>query len=218
MVVIDKPAGYHVHPPETNAHKVPRKKIILHQLRDQIGQYVYPVHRLDVSTSGVLAFALNPEKAKELCSYFENQQVKKTYWACVRGHMDPLGLIDIPLESDSSDAWQEARTDFKTLKTIELPEAVGKKHSTARYSWIEVYPRTGRFHQIRRHMNRISHPVIGDAQHGDSKHNRFFREKLGISGLCLRAMSLEFPTLGQHWDCGLNRQWTLLQNIFDANH
>lgn len=219
--MIDKPSGFHVHPPEINAHKVPRRKIILHQLRDQIGQHVYPVHRLDVSTSGVMVFALSSEAAREICFQFESQRVQKTYWAVVRGHMEPEGVIDLPLESDSSGLLVEARTEFRTLKRIELPFAVGP-YPTSRYSWIEAMPRTGRFHQIRRHLNRISHPIVGDAQHGDSRHNRFIREEYGISGLCLRAVSIEFPSLGQQparlWKCGLNRQWILLQNMFDGKH
>jgi tRNA pseudouridine65 synthase len=103
------------------------------------------------------------------------------------------------------------------LKKIEFPQAVGTRHATSRYSWLEVEPRTGRFHQIRRHMNRISHPVIGDASHGDSRHNRFFRETLGISGLCLRAISLQVfdaedkPLL---FKAGPSRQWEKIQGLW----
>lgn len=193
LVVIDKPAGFHVHRPESQAEKVPRHKIILHQLRDQIGTRVYPLHRLDVSTSGILAFALHSEAASFWAQQFQSHSVEKTYWTVVRGYLPDRGDINLPLELDSTGELAESMTSYRTLARMELPEAVGRRHQTARYSWVEVRPRTGRFHQIRRHMNRISHPVIGDATHGDSHHNRFFREKLGIAGLCLRSVGLKFP-------------------------
>lgn len=191
VVVMDKPSGFHVHPPENCPEKVPRNKIVLHQLRDQIGHWVYPVHRLDVATSGLLMFALDSEAAGLLCRQFQKQEIKKTYWAVVRGYMPDQGLIDRPLELDSTGELVPCLTDYETLKKIELPFSVGKKYQSSRYSWLKVSPRTGRFHQIRRHMNRIAHPVIGDTDHGDSHHNRFFREDLNISGLCLRAQEIE---------------------------
>lgn len=195
LVVIDKPAGFHVHRPENQAEKVPRHKIILHQLRNQMGTYVYPLHRLDVSTSGVLAFALHPEAASFWGKQFQAHSVEKKYWTVVRGYVPDEGQIEIPLELDSTGELVPCKTLFKTLKRLELPVAVGKRHTSARYSWLEVSPQTGRFHQIRRHMARISHPVLGDATHGDSHHNRFFRERLGISGLCLRAVELKMQAL-----------------------
>jgi tRNA pseudouridine65 synthase len=195
LVVIDKPSGFHVHRPENNAEKVPRHKIILHQLRDQLGQKVYPLHRLDVGTSGVLAFALNSEAASFWGLQFQSQSVEKTYWTVVRGFLPDQGEINEPLESDSSGEMVPCQTLFKTMARLELNAQVGKKHPSARYSFLEVFPKTGRFHQIRRHMNRISHPVLGDASHGDSRHNRFFREQLQISGLCLRAVKLQLGVL-----------------------
>lgn len=194
-MVIDKPAGFHVHRPESQREKVPRHKIILHQLRDQVGTRVYPLHRLDVSTSGILAFALHPEAARFCGRQFQAHMVEKKYWTVVRGFLPDEGQIDIPLELDSTGVPVPSLTRYRTLKRLELPVAVGKRHSSARYSWLEVSPRTGRYHQIRRHMARISHPVLGDATHGDSRHNRFFREKLGIQGLCLRSVGLKLLSL-----------------------
>ncbi len=193
LVAIDKPAGYHVHPPESGAEKVPRHKIILHQLRQQLGKFVYPLHRLDVATSGILVFALNPETARSMGMVFQSQNLEKTYWAVVRGHLPDRGEVNEPLLSDSSNEMLAAQTLFQTLKRIEIPYPVGKKFPMARYSWLQVQPKTGRFHQIRRHMNRISRPLLGDAAHGDSHHNRFFREQLQIPGLCLRAVRMKLP-------------------------
>lgn len=193
LVVIDKPPGYYVHPPE-NAHgfKIPRSQILLYRLRDHFKKYIYPVHRLDVSTSGLMVFAFSSEAASLMAQGWSHN-TKKRYWAVCRGFpLEDQFTIEVPLESDSSDALLEARTDIQVLKRIELPYAVGKKFPTSRYSWIEASLQTGRYHQIRRHLNRISHPVIGDGTHGDSHHNRFFRETLKIPGLCLRAQELSF--------------------------
>jgi len=216
LIAINKPSGFHVHPPETRAEKVPRHKIILHQLRDQIGQRLYPLHRLDVSTSGVLVFALNSETASGLGGLFQRQEIEKTYWTVVRGYLPDQGSIERELESDLTGTLKPALTLYRTLKRLELPERVGDRHPQTRYSWLEVHPKTGRFHQIRRHMNRVSHPVIGDATHGDSRHNRFFREKLGISGLCLRAIEMKFLYQGQEFvfSAGSSEQWDQIQNLF----
>ena len=191
LVAIQKPVGFFVHRPEFSPEKVPREKIILHQLRDQLGQRVYPLHRLDVATPGVLFFALNPEAASLLGKQFQENTIRKTYWALVRGHTPDSGIIDLDLESDSSQALLKSLTHYKTLQQLEMPFPVGKKYPTARYSLIEATPYTGRYHQIRRHLNRISHPIVGDRQHGDTHHNRFFTEKLGIPGLCLWAKEIK---------------------------
>ncbi len=216
IVAINKPAGFHVHTPERNGEKVPRSKIVLQQLRDQIGQRLYPVHRLDVATSGVLLFALNSEAAGRLCAEFQKNRVEKTYWAVVRGFMPDSGVIDHPLESDSSNKLLPCLTEFRTLKKIELPFAVGKKYSSSRYSWLEVQPRTGRFHQIRRHLNRVSHPIIGDCDHGDSHHNRFFREHLKISGLCLMAREIKIQELTV--EAPLSYRWKKILRLFEGLH
>lgn len=220
LVAIDKPSGFHVHPPETRAEKVPRHKIVLHQLRDQIGQRVYPLHRLDAGTSGILVFALSPEIASFYGKHFQNQGIEKTYWTVVRGFVPDHGEINLELEQDSTGELMPARTVFQTLKRMELDDVVGKRNLKARYSWLQVSPKTGKFHQIRRHMNRISHPVIGDATHGDSHHNRFFREKLQIPGLCLRAVTIEMPCSKQAGkilkiENRESQQWRKIQSLFE---
>jgi tRNA pseudouridine65 synthase len=218
LVIIDKPAGYHVHPPEIRPEKVPRHRIILHQLRDQIGQRVHPLHRLDAGTSGVLAFALNPEAASYYGQIFQTQEVGKKYWTLVRGFLPMEGEISMPLELDSTGTLVEAITLYKTISQIELPGQVGSRHSTVRYSWLEVFPKTGKFHQIRRHMNRISHPVIGDSTHGDSRHNQFFREQLKIPGLCLRAIEISLPRRGESdrliVSSGEDSKWKKIKALF----
>lgn len=217
LIAVDKPSGYHVHPPE-NDYPVPRELICLYLVRDQIHKKVFPVHRLDVSTSGILLFALSREAARNLCDQFASQQIEKNYWAVVRGWTSANDRIDLPLKSDSTGELMPAETHYRRLAQIELPHAVGRRFPTARYSWLEVKPRTGRYHQIRRHMNRISFPLIGDGTHGDSRHNTFFRETLGIAGLCLRAQRIRFrhPVTSEFIELVAppHEKWTRLENLF----
>lgn len=218
-VALVKPSGFHVHPPEDRFHKVPREKIILHQLRDQLNTYVYPVHRLDGGTCGVLLMALNKETAGYLAGQFQGRKVKKLYHAAVRGWAQDEGSIEIPLELDSTGDLVEAKTDYRTLARIEFPIPVGRRHSTARYSLVEATPHTGRYHQIRRHLNRIAHPILGDATHGDSHHNRFFREQIGIQGLCLKAHELEFESPDRGWirlESPDPEKWQRIRDVFKS--
>lgn len=214
LIVIDKPPGFHVHQPEDPRRRVPREKVILHQLRDQIGSYVFPVHRLDVGTSGVMVFALNKTAASKLSSAFKNAQVNKVYFALVRGWPEDSGKIEIPLPLDSTDTPVAAVTNFRTITRFELPHAVGKRHASARYALVEAHPETGRFHQVRRHFARLSHPLIGDRAHGDSHHNRFFRQELQLGGLWLIAKQLRFKQpssgAGLNVECAWPTNWQRL--------
>ena len=201
FVVINKPAGYHVHQPERPSPRVDRGIVCLQRLRDQLGQRVFPVHRLDVPTTGALLFALNSEAASSLSQSLAAGDVNKVYYAVVRGH-PPLGEgeIDSPLRSDSSDAMVEARTRWRTIARGEIEGAtVGKRSLPARFALVEARPETGRFHQIRRHFAKRAHPIVGDAAHGDSHCNRFARERLNARGLLLHARRLEFsnPRTGE---------------------
>jgi tRNA pseudouridine65 synthase len=208
-VFINKPRGYHVVPHEDPKHRVHKSHVCLYQLRDQLGLYLYPIHRLDVATTGVVGFALNSAAAAHFQKMSQEGLVRKNYLAIVRGwpyHPKPLQEnlcnqtdwieINIPLESDSSDLVLQAETHIRAVEKFEIPLSVGKnQHHHSRYALIEAIPKTGRFHQIRRHLNRCSWPIIGDVSHGDSHHNRFFREKMKNKGLLLHASSLEFPDM-----------------------
>lgn len=186
LVVVDKPAGFHVHPPEDTAHKISKNQNCLYLLGKQLNAYLYPVHRLDRATSGVLIFALSSEAASGLAAQFKKREVKKTYYCVVRGWIAERGSVDRPLEP-----MKDALTHFEKLATLEIAEPVGK-FATARYSLVKVEPVTGRMHQIRKHLSGISYPLLGDSVYGDGRHNRFFREKFGISGLFLKASALDF--------------------------
>lgn len=199
FVAIDKPPGYHVHQPEDPRHRASRDLICLNNLRNQLDTYLYPVHRLDVGTEGVLVFALTKEAATGLAHQFQNRLVNKTYIAIARGWAADEGFNDAPLDLDSTGAPAESFTRFRTFQRVELPFEIGKRHKTARYSLIEAKPETGRFHQIRRHMARLNHPLVGDYVHGDSHHNKYFRHVLEEPGLWLKAKVVEFanPVTGE---------------------
>jgi tRNA pseudouridine65 synthase len=167
-------------------------------LRDQLGRHVFPAHRLDRGTSGVLLFGLDPDAAAALGRQFAEGKVGKSYLAVVRGWPDEAGTIDHPLSrADDSGRGiapgppQPAVTEFRRLATIELPFAV-ERYPAARYALMALSPRTGRKHQLRRHMKHIAHPIIGDATHGKGVHNRFFVERFGCDRLLLASTALTF--------------------------
>lgn len=187
-VLIDKPAGLLVHRSPVSRDRV----FVLQTLRDQLGCRVYPIHRLDRATSGVLAFALNSDAAQRLAAEFAARRVGKKYLAVTRGWTDRDGYIDHPVaDEDSSGIAQAAKTRYRRLGTVELPVAVDR-YPTARFSLVCAEPLTGRRQQIRRHFKHISHHLIGDTTHGNGRQNRFFRQHLGIHRLLLLAYRLRF--------------------------
>ena len=205
IVVIDKPANLLVHRSEIDRHET---RFAIQILRDQIGQRVWPAHRLDRGTSGVLLFGLNSEIASRLGKQFEAGTVAKRYWAVVRGHPAERGSIDHALSrqrdayefigENSSQEAQPALTNYRRLASCELPFAVDR-YPTSRYALLELEPVTGRRHQLRRHLKHIAHPIIGDATYGKGRHNRFFAEQFGCHRLLLACTSLSFehPLSGQ---------------------
>ncbi|MES0488751.1 MAG: pseudouridine synthase [Leptospirales bacterium] len=188
LVAIHKPAGLLVHRSSIDASET---EYAVQRLRDQIRQRVYPLHRLDKPTSGVLLFALHPEAVRVFSSLFETRKMDKTYIGVVRGHTESMGTIDYPLtdELNPDNGARAAITRYTLLHKVELEYPVGK-YNTARYSVVAIHPETGRRHQIRRHFKHIFHPLIGDTTHGDGKHNRFFQETLHSHRLLLAATEL----------------------------
>lgn len=204
LIAVDKPAGLLVHRTAIDRHET---RFAMQMLRNQTGRRVYPVHRLDKPTSGVLLFAWTPQTARKLGDAFTTKQVSKTYLAVVRGYTETKGEIDYPLKEQldkmtdhntrHDKAAQPALTTYRRLATIELPVAVDR-YASSRYSLVEIVPRTGRKHQIRRHMKHIFHPIIGDTTHGQGKHNRFFQERFRNNRLLLAATELCFPHPSTH--------------------
>jgi tRNA pseudouridine65 synthase len=186
LVAVRKPSGLLVH----RSHLASDRDTCLTRVRAQLERRVYPAHRLDRGTSGVLLFALDPEAARVLGDAFAGGGVQKEYLAVVRGFVGEQGDVQDPLVEDGRAV--TARTRYHRLATAELPHAVGR-YATARCSLAVVQPHTGRRHQIRRHMAHLRHPVIGDATHGDLRYNRFFRETLGADRLLLHARQITVP-------------------------
>ncbi len=190
-VAINKPAGMLVH--RTSIAKEEQTFIALQLLREQIGCKVYPLHRIDRPTSGIVMFAKDPEAASLLQPLFPTAFVKKFYLSIVRGHMhEDNGLIDSPLRKKLVGELQEALTEYWCLDRTEIPFASTNRYNSSRYSLVKIYPHTGRMHQIRRHMAHDRHYVIGDNTHGDGKQNNFFRKQFDSWQLMLHAWQLEF--------------------------
>jgi len=174
FVVVAKPSGLAVH-----RGLAQDPTYVLQRVRDAVGRHVYPVHRLDRPTSGALLMALDRDAARILHDQFDARTVAKRYLALVRGRAPDEGGVDSPLARDSG-APVEALTRYRTLQRVR------------RASWLEVIPLTGRKHQIRRHLRRIDHPVVGDVTLGDGSINRQFRQRCGLWRLALHASQLAF--------------------------
>ncbi|RKD87612.1 tRNA pseudouridine synthase C [Kushneria marisflavi] len=194
LVVVHKPSGALVHRSALDRHA---PLVMLQALRNQLGQHVYPVHRLDRPTSGALLFALTPEVATALGHQFQQQQVQKRYLAIVRGIGPEQAIYDWALREEDGKRPKaempamEAETHVRRLDSVELPIAIDR-YPTSRYSLMSVTPTTGRRHQIRRHLSRGGYPIIGDARHGKGIHNRYFRDNFETGRLLLAAVTLEF--------------------------
>ncbi len=185
IVAINKPDALLVHRTRLAGDTV----AALQLLRDQINRAVYPAHRLDRATSGVLLFALDAETAARLTTAFTERRVRKRYRAIVRGITPEQGEIDHPIIDPDDPVPREAQSQFKRIETVRLDGEVEGR--PAQYSLVEVEPVTGRRHQIRRHLKHIHHPIIGDTTYGRGAHNRFFRDRFGVYRLLLHARSLE---------------------------
>ena len=198
LVAVNKPAGLLVHRTDIDRHET---RFAVQLLRNQLGRRVYPLHRLDKPTSGLLLFALDPETVRLLSEQFHDHQIKKSYLAVVRGWPNDAGMIDYPLvdgpikaaytQQKNSAAARPALSRYVSRGRVELPIATGR-YATSRYALVEVFPITGRRHQLRRHFKHIFHPIIGDTTYGDGRHNRLFREQFACHRLLLHARHLDF--------------------------
>jgi len=187
IVAINKPHGLLVH---RSSIARDTSEFALQILRDQLGKTVYPAHRLDRKTAGVLLFSLNKETDQYLQKSFQEHQIDKKYLAVLRGFAPEEGLIDYPLKKENGTI-QEAQTSFRLLAKSELDIPFGK-FPTSRYSLVEANPLTGRMHQLRRHFAHIFYPIIGDRPHGCNKQNKFWKENYEMDTMLLHASELSF--------------------------
>lgn len=216
LVAINKPAGLLVHRTVLDAHA---QQFALQMLRDQLGRQVWPAHRLDKGTSGLLLFALNAEIASLLGQAFEQGLARKRYLALVRGWPSESGVIEHPLARDpelpsAGQTMLSARTDWRCLEQIEWPFSADGRFDSSRYALVEARPLTGRRHQIRRHLKHIAHPIIGDTTHGKGVHNRAVAAHLGLSRMWLHGLELQIahPASGTPLllRAPLGEEWQLL--------
>lgn len=217
LVAVNKPSGWLVHRSWLDRDE---KVVVMQTVRDQIGQHVFTVHRLDRPTSGVLLMGLSSDVGRLLAQQFESHQIHKRYHAIVRGWLEDEATLDYPLREELDKIGdkfsradkdpQPALTHYRGIATCEMPVAIGR-YNSARYSLVEMAPQTGRKHQLRRHMAHLRHPIIGDSKHGDLRQNRAAAEHFGCNRLMLHASRLELthPVTGEalRIDAGLDPVW-----------
>lgn len=198
LVVINKPSGLLVHRTELASQEM---DAVVQRLNQQLGRWVYPVHRLDRGTSGVLLLAFSAKVARMLAELFAHQKIHKQYLCLIRGHTTLTGTIDSPLAKLNEvkgrsrfklvGTEKEAVTHFRRLEHYVLPYPVSK-YDSARCSLLTVTTEQGRKHQIRRHFKHVRHPLLGDTRYGCRHHNKLFTG-LGLPlRLCLHASQIEF--------------------------
>ncbi|MFI5296846.1 MAG: RluA family pseudouridine synthase [Polyangiales bacterium] len=177
IVVANKPSGLLVHRGWDDDDDV-----AMFRVRNQIGQHVHPLHRLDRGTSGALVFARTREAAATMARAFEEGRIDKRYLALVRGTPPDDGVIDYPIPKSEDGPRVDAVTRFRRIL----------RSPVDRCSLVEAIPETGRLHQIRRHLRHINHPLVGDVRHGSGTINRHYREVYGLHRLALHALSIAF--------------------------
>jgi len=189
-IVVNKPNNVLVHHAHHSRNKSDEASL-LQLLEDQLGSKHYPIHRLDRKTSGILLLAKNTVHVSEFQCLFTNNKIQKTYFGIVRGHAPESKIIDSPVKGRDADVHKDAETHIRLIDKITLDIPV-KPYETSRYSLVELKPVTGRLHQLRIHMNKISHPLINDAKYGDKNHNLMFEAEFRCFHLFLHAGCLEF--------------------------
>lgn len=181
FVVGHKPAGWTVYQ-EDSTHNM--KSFVEKKLEKKL----LPVHRLDKHTCGIVLFSLNWRHSQRMIELFKNKKVKKKYIAFVHGVTPEEQLIDIPLKKHKEKGTEIAITRLRTLEQYE----VNINGEDRFYSLVELELETGRYHQIRRHLKAIKHPIVGDELYGNSWNNEAFKERYKIKRTLLSAVYLEF--------------------------
>jgi len=185
FIVIHKPSGLVVYPDS----KEMMGKSAIEFLQKQMGKKLFPVHRLDRQTCGILVYALTPVMAAKLTELFRSRAVRKQYLAIVHGAMPKSGVIDKDLPKNKEKTLQPARTDYVCLAQKEIDTGEEKRI----YSLVKLDPRTGRYHQIRRHLRSTGNPIVGDTEYGNKWDLRYFAEHYGVKRALLSATDLIFP-------------------------
>ncbi|MCB0348149.1 MAG: hypothetical protein KDD37_04900 [Bdellovibrionales bacterium] len=208
VCIVDKPEKMQTH--STSIDKMTHN--LVDTLKDQMNERYYPVHRLDRGTSGILMLAKNKQHVSSLQNALQNLPHKKKYVAIVRGQTGKSGIIVREMEDAYSNKIQFSKSTYLRLEKLEA-KIPNRPHPTTFFSFVELEPLTGRTHQLRRHMAKISRPIVGDMEYGDFNLNKFFRAELDDLHLYLHAETLSF------WHPYLKEQMLLsapVPNYFNA--
>ncbi|CAL2077997.1 Pseudouridine synthase [Tenacibaculum sp. 190524A02b] len=190
FICVTKPNNVVVHHAH-HSRNVADEKSLLQLLLDQTGNKLYPIHRLDRKTSGIILLCKDKKFVSKFQQLFTQNQIEKAYLGVVRGHAPDKLIMDSPVKGRDAKIHKEAETELNTLQTITLNIPV-KPYDTSRYSLVKLTPKTGRLHQLRIHTNKISHPLIGDPKYGDKNHNLMFIKEFSYENLFLHAYKLIF--------------------------
>ena len=189
-LLVTKPNNVLVHHAHHSRNKIDEKSL-MQLIEDQFGTRYFPIHRLDRKTSGIILLASKKEYVSTFQALFTNKEIKKIYYGVVRGYSKENRIIDSPVKGRDALVYKEAESHLKCLDKIELNIPV-KPYDSSRYSLVELTPTTGRMHQLRIHMNKLSTPLINDAKYGDKNHDTMYGEQFGWKNLFLHAGSLAF--------------------------
>lgn len=201
IIAVNKPNNFLIH----NSHYARNiaEKTLLDVLQEQLNYPVYPLHRLDRKTSGIILFLKQKEFVAQFQDLFTTNTVTKTYYAIVRGFSPNAGTIDSPVKNDDTGVYKDAITDYKTIHSVELAIPV-HPYDNSRYSLIELTPKTGRMHQLRKHLNKLNHPIVGDYKYGDRFHNRMFETEFNCIYMFLHAFAIHFKHPLSHQNISLS--------------
>ena len=175
VLAAHKPAGIATYQESRGSGALGCKEV----LEEQLNQRLFPIHRIDADTSGLVLFALDSRAAAAFIRLFKEHQIKKTYLAWCVGELPTRGSITTSLKKHKSEIKESARTDFERIRL------------ERGFSLIRAFPFTGRFHQIRRHFASSGHALVGDPKYGSAQAwSEFFRGR--EPHLMLQAESLSF--------------------------
>ena len=218
LIVVNKPNNVLIH--ESHYARNIRETTLLEFLEQQLGYPVYPAHRLDRKTSGIILLLKQKENVSQFQELFTSNQIQKTYYAIVRGFSSESGTIDSPVKNDDTGIYKNALTNYQSITNVELNIPV-HPYDKSRYSLVQLTPKTGRMHQLRKHLNKISHPIVGDYKYGDRFHNRMFETELHCIYMFLHAHSLNFshPITNEKFQLTANfpSDWEKLFTKFNWN-
>ena len=189
-LLVTKPNNVLVHHAHHSRNKIEEESLI-QLIENQFGKRYYPIHRLDRKTSGIILLASKREYVASFQALFTNNEIQKIYYGVVRGFSQDNKVINSPVKGRDALVYREAETQLNCLDKIELNIPV-KPYDSSRYSLVELKPKTGRMHQLRIHMNKVSTPLINDAKYGDKNHDLMYAKEFGWKNLFLHAGSLEF--------------------------